>query len=142
MNYTNWKPKKWKTNVSELEYLFFESLSDSDKGLIITLSNSEGLNFEVQFENHPVYRNILEEYKLNLWAIRDEKWPNLGNTWIIENSDWLEQFEKEEPLLSHHEGQLQHYIITTQSSVIEVLSNDNNPKIKTVHNRVDGSARN
>jgi hypothetical protein len=136
MNYTNWKPKKWKTNVSELEYLFFESLSDSEKGLIITLSNSEGLSFEVLFENHPVYRNILEEYKLNLWAIRDEKWPNLGNTWIIENSDWLEQFEKEEPLLSHHEGKLQHYIITTQSSVIEVLSNDNNPKIKTVHNKV------
>jgi len=94
MNYTNWKPKKWETNVSELEYLFFESLSDSEKGLTITLSNSEGLNFEILFENHPIYRNVLEEYKLNLWVIRDEKWLDLGNTWIIENSDWLEQFEK------------------------------------------------
>lgn len=136
MNYNNWKPKKWKTDLSELEYLFFESLCDSEKGLIITFSNSQGVNFEIVFENYPAYRNVLEEYKLNLWAIRDEKWTDIGNTWIIKNSDWLEQFKKEEPLLSHHEGQLHHYIIITQSAVIEVLSNDNNPEIKTVHNTV------
>lgn len=136
MNYTNWKPEKWKTNVSELEYLFFESLNDSKKGLVITLSNSKGLIFEITFENYPAYRNILEEYKLNLWAKRDENWSNLGNTWTIENSDWLELLEKDEPLLLHHEGKLKHYIVITQSAVIEVLSNDSNPKVKTVHNTV------
>ena len=139
MNYNNWEPKKWKTDLSELDYLFFESLSDSEKGLVITLSNSQDVNFEVIFKNYPAYRNVLEEYKLNLWAIRDKKWFEIGNTWIVENSDWLNQLEKDESLITHHEDKLKHYLICTQSAVIEILSSDCNPNIKTVHNRVGGS---
>jgi hypothetical protein len=134
MNYNKWEPKNWETDLSNIDYLFFESLCDTEKGLVITLSNKEDDIFEILFENHPAYRSILEEYKLNLWAIKDNEWNHLGNTWIVENSDWLSELKKEEPLITHVEKQLKHYLISTQSAIIEVLSSDKEVKIKTVHN--------
>lgn len=136
MNYNSWKPKNWETDLPESNDLFFEYLSDSEKGLVITLSNNKDHKFEIIFDNYPAYRNILEEYRLNLWAIKDERWSDLGSTWTVDNSDWLEQLQKDEPLIVHHEKQLKHYIIITQSAVIEILSSDNNPIIKTVHNKM------
>ncbi|WP_107039564.1 hypothetical protein [Brumimicrobium mesophilum] len=130
MEYDKWNPEKWETAFSEIEWLFMESLIDNKSILTILLTDNKDNLFEVTFNNYPAYRNILEEYRLNLWGIRDEKWPNLGNAWIVKNSDWLTDLTESEPLLNHHEGKLNHFIICTQDDVIEILSNESNPMVK------------
>jgi hypothetical protein len=134
MNYSNWQTKRWKTEVSDLQWLFFESLTVKEWDLKIILSDQDGNLFEVAFKNHPAYRSKLEEYSLDLFGSENIKNNNLGNTWIVENSDWIKHLNKTEPLITHHEKELNHYLIVTQSEVIEVLSSETNPKITRVKN--------
>lgn len=128
MNYDNWNILKWNTLFSDKKYLFMESLLDSDCKLIITLFDDKEIRYKVTFNNFPSYRNLLEKYRLNLWGKID--WNIVGNSWIVENSNWLNFLNKSEPLITHHEENLKHYVICTESDVVEVLSSDENPIIE------------
>ena len=123
--YEHWKIEKWETALSECKHLAMFSLFDdaSNNKLIINLGFDEK-EFDLIFSNYPAYRNILEEYRLELWDYLDKSNQRCGNTFIVNNSPWLSELVSNEPLIEFHNEKLKHYVITTGDDVIEVLSNE------------------
>jgi hypothetical protein len=126
--YKNWKVENWETPVSRAHSLLMVSLLDDCKRLSIILQDVRDptrRRFRFSFSNYPVYRNILEEYRLEIWVQMQEqrKEKELGWTLIVPGSQWLRSFKENEPLLELHNPNLVHYMICTENDVIEVLSN-------------------
>jgi len=124
--YENWKVKRWQTIISDYPRIQMVSLIDNGKlniKLQIISGKDVGKRFSISFKNYPAYRNILEEYRLELWNKYNTTENNLGSTWIVSNSPWINELESNEPLLKEFSPQLIHYVICTEDDVIEVLSN-------------------
>jgi hypothetical protein len=137
MNYEDWEFEKWNTKLSDSNFLFLESLVDKNSELILKFSDSEKV-YELTFRNYSAYRNILEQYRTKLWTkLHNSGLKDLGNSWIIENSDWMKNLFENEPLLELFESKLKHYLITTEIDVIEVLSSDN-PDVKILKEKPNG----
>jgi hypothetical protein len=125
--YENWQVKRWETPISDYSSIQMLSLKDDGKlniKLQIIKGKAGGKRFSITFKNYLAYRNILEEYRLELWNKFTTNDNNLGPTWIVSNSPWINELESNEPLLKEFSPQLIHYVVCTEDDVIEVLSND------------------
>jgi hypothetical protein len=123
--YEGWKIERWETPVSDVKSLAMVSLVDDGQLSIVLQETRDAIRrrFCLSFKNYPVYRNILEEYRLELWnEIKDQR-KGIGWTIIIPESQWLASLLKSEPLLGECNPNLVHYVICTEDDVIEVLSN-------------------
>jgi hypothetical protein len=131
--YAGWKFNRWETPVSDLASLAMVSLVD-DGMLKITVEDLQDPNrrrWQFTFEHAPIYRNILEEYRLELWRrVRTDDNP-MGWTVTIPSSPWLSEFRQGEPLIDAHYPELCHYQIGTEDDVIDILSPEP-PLIETV----------
>jgi hypothetical protein len=97
------------------------------------MNNKPISRYKITFENYPAYRNILEEYRLNLWKrLADTINSDVkGWTLLVDDSPWIREFDQE-PLLAVLNAESRHYLICTENDVIEVLSN-RPPTIETLH---------
>jgi len=121
--YKDWKIKKWDTPVSDVNGLALISLKDiARENKLSILFETNNKKLEATFDNYPAYRNILEEYRLELWKHLDETNQMCGDTFIVINSPWIKSLTEREQLINVHEKELKHYVITTTDDVIEVLS--------------------
>ena len=123
-DYLRWRIARWPTPVSDIRAVAMASLID-DGTLRITLEATRLVPRErwcISFERYAGYRNIMEEYRLELWRHLDESRQRCGNTFTVEDSSWIAEISRDEPLLLVHMKGLQHYVITTEDDVIEVLS--------------------
>ncbi len=122
--YEDWQIKRWDTPASDINSLVMVSLVDDGVLRIIfeapRLSNRPRWQFT--FNAYPAYRNILEEYRLNLWKHLDQSNQRCGNTFIVGNSPWIAYFQSREPLIDIHSTNLIHYVIATEDDVIEILA--------------------
>ncbi len=118
----------WKTPFLEEKGLVMTSLIDKGGKLTITLE-SNTKEYVVTFNNHPAYRNILEEYRLKLWNLLSKK-KLKGSSLILENSKWISELKDKEPLFEEFNKNARHYLISTGDDVIEILS-DAEPIIKS-----------
>ena len=73
--------------------------------------------FRFTFKTYPAYRNILEEFRTSEEGYNTKSW-----TVIVEESQWLERFRKQEPIFDAHYPEIRHYLFCTEDDVIEVLS--------------------
>lgn len=122
--YQEWKFTRWETPVSDVQHLFMVSLVDAKGQLTINLSTfPEKFQYELTLNRYPAYRNILEEYRLELWAALTGAQAT-GYTLIVADSPWIEELKEHEPLLSVLHPQLRHYIISTSDDVIEILTDE------------------
>ena len=122
--YEDWNVERWETPVSDAKSLFMVSLID-EGGLAITLQEARDplpRRFCFTFSNYPAYRNILEEYRTELWQRLNNAQNKLGWTLIVRDSPWIAVFRKTEPLLEVFNPNPIHYMICTEDDVIEVLS--------------------
>ncbi|MBI4356110.1 MAG: hypothetical protein HY597_06670 [Candidatus Omnitrophica bacterium] len=120
--YEGWQFERWETPVSAAGSLALVSLID-DGNLRIVLQdhhNPKRRRFQLTFSKFPAYRNILEEYRTELWTKLSTQ--QLGQTLTIPHSLWITSLRKAEPLLDVHYPRLTHYMICTEDDVIEVLS--------------------
>jgi len=126
--YENWHLRRWETPMSDVDHLFMESLTDRGGRLQIEVGdyvNNEAVSrYRITFENYPAYRNILEEYRLQLWQTRAANVHSGATGWtlIVNDSPWIREFDNE-PLLTLFNKELLHYVVVTEDDVIEVLSN-------------------
>lgn len=130
--YENWQIERWETPVSDAGSLAMVSLIDDGK-LSITvqdLRDPEARRLCFVFSKYPAYRNILEEYRTQLWAMLSNT-RNLGWTKIVANSTWVAELREAEPLLDVNYPRLTHYMISTEDDVIEVLTPEP-PELKWV----------
>lgn len=128
--YKNWKVENWETPVSQAKSLVMVSLIQKVELSIILqdIRDPQRRRFQFTFSNYSAYRNILEEYRLELWSEIEGKREGMGWTLIIPDSRWIAELKESEALLEIHNPNLVHYMICTEDDVIEVLS-DESPKI-------------
>ena len=118
--YTGWSPERWSTPISDVRLLDLESLVD-DGALHLTVQAGNGARWRLTFESAPAYLSLLEEYRLALWG-RGMSAATLGATWRVPDSPWLNRLRREEPLIDVHHPGLQHFVVLTESAVIDVLA--------------------
>ena len=134
--YEEWHLRKRETPMSDAKHLFTDSLTDKDGLLQIEvgdyMNNKPISRYKITFQNYPAYRNILEEYRLNLWKRRADAVNSDAKGWtlFVDDSPWIREFDHE-PLLAVLNAESQHYLISTENDVIEVLSN-RPPTIETL----------
>jgi hypothetical protein len=132
--YEGWRIERWETPASSAESVGMVSLVDmpgsADTGheLAVTLDIMKSLGrwqrYRMVFGRCPAYRNIMEEFRLELWEHRHKSAQQCGWTFTVIDSPWVASFRPTEPLLDVFYPALTHYVITTQNDVIEVLSPD------------------
>ncbi len=122
--YEAWQVKRWDTPISDVGSLVMASLVD-DGVLSIILEAPRFENrprWQFTFEAYPAYCNILEEYRLKLWDHLSQSKQRCGSTFIVDNSPWIAAFYETEFLLEVHYPDLNHYVISTEDDVIEILA--------------------
>jgi hypothetical protein len=121
--YEDWTVQRWETPVSDWTRILLVYLVD-DGALSILLEQTGRpghRRFMIRFPRFIAYRNILEEYRLELWK-RFHCGPELGlgSTWIVTNSSWAASVVAQYPIIDSKE--VTHYFIGTEDDVIEVLA--------------------
>jgi hypothetical protein len=122
--YEGWTFERWETPVSDLKSIAMVSLVD-DGCLKITvedLRDPARPRWRFTFRQAPIYRNILEEYRLELWELVHQGGERKGWTVTVPSSPWLAQLKEKEPLIEVHHPYLLHFQIGTEDDVIDVLS--------------------
>ena len=131
--YEGWGFERWETPVSDLDSIAMVSLVD-DGRLKITvedLRDTARPRWRFTFRQAPIYRNILEEYRLELWELVHAGGERKGWTVMVPSSPWLAQLKEKEPLIEVHHPNLLHFQIGTEDDVIDVLSPEE-PLIESV----------
>ncbi len=124
--YTNWVLERWETLITDAKSLVLVSLVDMHGILSIQLEaqrDTHQRRFQVDFTRYPCYRNLLEEYRLELWEAHGET-GSAGWTFQIRCSPWIAELEQHEPLFATVFPNLKHFLICTEDDVIEVLSDE------------------
>ena len=131
--YEGWRFERWETPVSDLKSIAMVSLVD-DGELTITVEDFRDParpRWSFRFDRAPIYRNILEEYRLELWELVHQNEHRYGWTVTIPDSPWLASLQEKESLIEVHDPGLRHFQIGTEDDVIDVLS-PTTPEIVTV----------
>ncbi len=122
--YDTWKIERWETPFSDATSLVMARLVDCD-GLSIVLEAphlTDRPRWRIEFGRCAAYRNILEEYRLGLWAHLDQSKQRCGNAFVVTNSPWIAEFREHEPLLEVHDSGVKHFVVATEDDVVEILS--------------------
>ena len=130
--YEGWRFERWETPLSDLRSIALVSLVD-DGTLRITvedLRDPTRPRWCITFEDAPIYQNILEEYRLELWQQANHGAP-VGWTVTVPDSPWLKALQDNEPLIEVHHPGLVHYQVGTEDDTIDVLSSEP-PTIESV----------
>jgi len=134
--YKKWRIERWNTPLSDIESVALASLSDSAGQLAITIEAPRQPGrprWEIIFDTYPAYRNLLEEFRLQLWDHLDATKQRCGNTFLVTTSPWIETLRHNEALFEHHHPTVSHYVILTEDDVLEILS-PTSPIIKSIGN--------
>ncbi len=128
--------------MSQVHSLVMVSLTHKVELSIILqdIRDPQRRRFRFTFSNCPAYRNILEEYRLELWSEIESRREGMGWTLIIPDSQWIAALKEKEPLIEVNCPDLVHYMICTEDDVIEVLS-DELPKIVEIEPAAEGEER-
>jgi hypothetical protein len=121
--YGPWQVTRWETPLSDSKDLLLEGLSEGKSGLSIEFCDHDR-EYAVSFPPFCCYRSINESFRNKLWLKLKEAGQQslLGNSWIVDKSDFLEMLRDDPAWLSQN-PEAKHYIFATVEDVIEVVSN-------------------
>lgn len=124
--YEGWTFERLETPISDLKSIAMVSLVD-DGCLKITvedLRDPTRPRWRFTFKHAPIYRNIPEEYRIELWELIHQGGECKGWTVMVPSSPWLAQLKEKEPLIEVHHPNLLHFVVGTEDDVIDVLSSE------------------
>lgn len=122
--YDTWIIERWETPLSAIESIVMASLVD-DGQLAITFEAPRQAGrprWRVTFESAPGYRNLVEEFRLELWDHLDRTQQRCGNTFIVANSPWIAELRQREALFDNYHPSASHFVFLTEDDIIEVLA--------------------
>ncbi|MDO3384493.1 hypothetical protein QWI17_01430 [Gilvimarinus sp. SDUM040013] len=122
--YEKWNAVRWSTQLSDIRSLQMVTLVD-DGQLTITVEDLRSparKRWSIIFEKAPIYQNILEEFRFELWHKLNIIENDLGFTLKYPDSVWHKMIGEKEPLLDDYYPNMQHFQIVTEDDVIDVLS--------------------
>ena len=126
--YQGWQIEKWGTPLSEVTNPVFESLVQDKEALKIEIIGNNSQRWLFLFNSHcPAYRSVDEIYKMELWSYLAQTNQRFGATFIVKNSSWVKHYQKSK-FLTNRIPDLEHYVITTDNNIIEILT-DKKPQI-------------
>ena len=139
--YEGWQFEKWETPVSHAKSLAMVSLIDDGRLAVILqdLRDARHRRHQFIFSNCVAYRNILEEYRMELWKRLDDSRQRCGWTLLVPNSKWVEELRLAEPVLEATHPALFHYLICTEDDVIEILT-PSSPTIKEIESGTESES--
>lgn len=121
--YEDWTVQRWNTPVSDwMRVLLVHLVDDGALSVLLEETGRPGhRRFRIRFPRFIAYRNIMEEYRTELWK-KFNCGPKLGlgSTWIVTNSSWASSVVGQYPLIPLRD--VTHYFIGTEDDVIEVLA--------------------
>lgn len=126
VSHNMWQIERWETPISDLAAIQMASLSDCGK-LQITIEAAQGserLRWRFDFDTYPGYRNLLEEFRQELWAHLESTMQREGATFTVRNSPWINRLREEEDVFKALYSRVYHYVICTEDDVLEILSPD------------------
>jgi hypothetical protein len=116
--------KKWETNISIPNYLYFLSLSDKHGSLTIflkELGDDENTKcLKIEFKHTLMYRVTPESSRI----LPANEIPAYDGFWITKQSDLLNWFNKESAGI-YDDADLIHYTICNLDNIIEVITTAN-----------------
>lgn len=115
--------KKWETIVSTASRLWLKKLV-YDGELILhcgAFFDDVEKEIKVSFGERPIYRDIQEEYFVPLWKNIFSSPNRIGWTFVLEQSQWLEDLNKDE-IFSETMKTSKHYVISMEDDVVEVIT--------------------
>lgn len=138
--YETWIIHRWETPLSAIKSIAMASLiDDGHLSIILEAPREEGRpRWRVFFEKSPGYRNLIEEYRLELWEHLETTQQRCGNTFTVANSPWIAELRLREPLFDAHHPKVSHFVFLTEDDVIEVLS-PGEPVIEALGETPDGT---
>jgi hypothetical protein len=121
---------KWNTAVSNASRLWMSKLIYDGSLTIMcgAILSNEQKEIEVSFGERPIFRDIQEEFMSPLWQIIFSPQNKIGNTFILEQSRWLEDLNRDE-IFAGTMKDCRHYVLATEDDVIEVVT-ANEPTFK------------
>ncbi len=129
--FKGWEASRWDTPVSNLKSIAMVSLID-DGSLTITLEDlrdPKRKQWSFFFKSAPVYFNLMEEFRGEMWGEINKTGEKLGWTVMYPNSTWHKMLKESDDMLETLRPNLEHYQIATEDDVIDILS-ENAPIIK------------
>jgi len=140
VEYETWIIKRWETPFSAIGSIALASLVD-DGQLTITFEAPREPGrprWKVKFDKIAGYRNLLEEFRLELWQHLDTTQQRCGNTFTVANSPWIKELRRREGVFEAIHPNSSHFVFLTEDDVIEVLSS-NSPAIEFLGATPEGS---
>src|SRR5229473_5087457 len=121
--YRDWVITRWDTPVVDIRRLMLVSLVDANQELTLLYEASRAPGrprWRVRFRQYPAYRNIDEAYHTDLWRWLHESGQSHGSTFTVREPTPLGSWGT--VYLHQVRPEVQHYVITTEDDVVEVLS--------------------
>ncbi len=116
--------KKWEPLTGCFVNLHLENLHQNDEGLLVLhlyFKHDYEKEFYIKFDYHLSHKHIYESYFLYWSFVYEEESLKRGNTFIVDNSDYLEWFHQTSQGICEGEN-LIHYGIYTENDCIDIIS--------------------
>lgn len=129
---TGMKIINWDTILSKASRVWLKKMT-YDGILIVSLGsviNDIECEIEFNFGERLIFRNIQEEFFTPLWNIIASSEGKVGATFILQDSRWLKELNKDE-IFAGTMKDCCHYVISTEDDIIEIIT-ANEPIVKFV----------
>lgn len=113
MNTNNIILLRWETIIPDTG-VFFDKLSYENE-LVISIHDYDDNAYEIIIDNPILFHVIDETYLTHYWSSKNK---NIGSTFIVNNSNWAEQFV----LCKNLNPNIKHYVIATEDECVEFLT--------------------
>ena len=117
MTNTDQKLKNWQTIISDIKLLSIDMIETEGYVIKIKFSDSNKNLYKTEFK-YDIYEVSHEEHLLHFWKIKNAEYPNIGNSFEIEDSKWFEKFTG----INEYKSDYKHLVISSDDITVQFIT--------------------